>query len=117
MKLNAKYLVLNSVGAKISFSINKVLLQKLGIEKTLFITYLIEEFTQQQNEGIVKEDLSFHVSDFKISSFTTIPEYKINEIKKSLVKKELLKIKEEGTPVRSYYCINFDKLLEIMVKN
>lgn len=114
MKINSMNLLLNLLGNEANFYLNKVLLYKLGLEESFFITYLLDQFKLLKNEDKLREDLSFYASNSSISIYTTISEFRISELKKSAIEKGIIKISQEGIPTKTYYYINFDKLLEIV---
>lgn len=114
MKINSTDLLLNLLGAEVNFYLNRILLYKLGLEEAFFMTYLLDQFKLLRNEGKLRKDNSFYASNSSISLYTTISEFRISELKKSAISKEIIRIKQEGIPTKTYYYINFDKLLEIV---
>lgn len=115
--INSMTLLLNLLGAEANYYLNKTLLYTLGLEESFFITYLLDQFKLFKNEGKLREDLSFYMSNSKISVYTTISEFRITELKKSAVNKGIINIVQEGIPTKSYYYVDFDKLLEIISTN
>lgn len=114
MKLDSKSLVLNLLGTDANIQINKKVLLTLGLEEAFFLSYLIDQYKYFEREGLLREDGSFYSSNMDIALYTTLNNSQIVRIKKAGVNKELFKISLEESRTKSYYYLNFDKILEMI---
>ena len=114
MKLDSKNLVLNLLGTDANIQINKKILLTLKLEEAFFLSYLIDQYKYFEREGKLREDGSFYTSNMDIALYTTFNNSQIARVKKSGVEKELFKISLEDSSTKSYYYLNFDKILEMI---
>lgn len=114
MKLDSKNLVLNLLGTDANIQINKKILLTLKLEEAFFLSYLIDQYKYFEREGKLREDRSFYTSNMDIALYTTFNNSQIARVKKSGVEKELFKISLEDSRTKSYYYLNFDKILEMI---
>ena len=114
MKLDSKNLVLNLLGTDANIQINKKILLTLKLEEAFFLSYLIDQYKYFEREGKLREDGSFYTSNMDIALYTTFNNSQIARVKKSRVEKELFKISLEDSRTKSYYYLNFDKILEMI---
>ena len=114
MKLDSKNLVLNSLGTDANIQINKKILLTLKLEEAFFLSYLIDQYKYFEREGKLREDGSFYTSNMDIALYTTFNNSQIARVKKSGVEKGLFKISLEDSRTKSYYYLNFDKILEMI---
>lgn len=114
MKLDSKNLVLNLLGTDANIQINKKILLTLKLEEAFFLSYLIDQYKYFEREGKLREDGSFYTSNMDIALYTTFNNSQIARVKKSGVEKELFKISLEDSRTKSYYYLNFDKILEMI---
>ena len=114
MKLDSKNLVLNLLGTDANIQINKKILLILKLEEAFFLSYLIDQYKYFEREGKLREDGSFYTSNMDIALYTTFNNSQIARVKKSGVEKELFKISLEDSRTKSYYYLNFDKILEMI---
>lgn len=114
MKLDSKNLVLNLLGTDANIQINKKILLTLKLEEAFFLSYLIDQYKYFEREGKLREDGSFYTSNMDIALYTTFNNSQIARVKKSGLEKELFKISLEDSRTRSYYYLNFDKILEMI---
>ena len=114
MKLDSKNLVLNLLGTDANIQINKKILLTLKLEEAFFLSYLIDQYKYFEREGKLREDGSFYTSNMDIALYTTFNNSQIARVKKSGVEKGLFKISLEDSRTKSYYYLNFDKILEMI---
>ena len=114
MKLDSKNLVLNLLGTDANIQINKKILLTLKLEEAFFLSYLIDQYKYSEREGKLREDGSFYTSNMDIALYTTFNNSQIARVKKSGVEKGLFKISLEDSRTKSYYYLNFDKILEMI---
>lgn len=114
MKLDSKNLVLNLLGTDANIQINKKILLTLKLEEAFFLSYLIDQYKYFEREGKLREDGSFYTSNMDIALYTTFNNSQIARVKKLGVEKELFKISLEDSRTKSYYYLNFDKILEMI---
>ena len=114
MKLNSKNLVLNLLGTDANIQINKKILLILKLEEAFFLSYLIDQYKYFEREGKLREDGSFYTSNMDIALYTTFNNSQIVRVKKAGLEKNLFKISLEDSRTKSYYYLNFDKILEMI---
>lgn len=112
IKIDSETFVLNNLGGGSYFLVNSVLLYTFGAEQAIFLTYLLNQYSLYLREDKLRPDKSFYLTNQKISLYTTLSEYKIQDLKKFAIQKELIKVVQEGMPSKTYYYINFDKIAE-----
>ena len=93
--------------------INKKLLANLGLEKAVFIAYLIDKYKYLKKEGKLKDDY-FYSTDSDILLFSGLKLRTIQNIKKEGEKMGLFSIKKEGIPAKTFYKINFYKINKLL---
>lgn len=114
MKLNSKNLVLNLLGTDANIQINKKILLILKLEEAFFLSYLIDQYKYFEREGKLREDGSFYTSNMDIALYTTFNNSQIARVKKAGLEKNLFRISLEDSRTKSYYYLNFDKILEMI---
>ena len=114
MKLNSKNLVLNLLGTDANIQINKKILLMLKLEEAFFLSYLIDQYKYFEREGKLREDGSFYTSNMDIALYTTFNKSQIVRVKKAGLEKNLFRISLEDSRTKSYYYLNFDKILEMI---
>ncbi|WP_339033026.1 hypothetical protein [Fusobacterium animalis] len=114
MKLNSKNLVLNLLGTDANIQINKKILLILKLEEAFFLSYLIDQYKYFEREGKLREDGSFYTSNMDIALYTTFNNSQIVRVKKAGLEKNLFRISLEDSRTKSYYYLNFDKILEMI---
>ena len=114
MKLDSKSLVLNLLGTDANIQINKKVLLTLKLEEAFFLSYLIDQYKYFEKEGKLRQDGSFYASNMDIALYTTFNNSQIARVKKAGLEKELFRISLEDSRTKSYYYLNFDKILEMI---
>ena len=114
MKLDSKNLVLNLLGTDANIQINKKILLTLKLEEAFFLSYLIDQYKYFEREGKLREDGSFYTSNMDIALYTTFNNSQIARVKKAGLEKNLFRISLEDSRTKSYYYLNFDKILEMI---
>ena len=114
MKLNSKNLVLNLLGTDANIQINKKVLLTLKLEEAFFLSYLIDQYKYFEREGKLRQDGSFYTSNMDIALYTTFNNSQIVRVKKAGLEKNLFRISLEDSRTKSYYYLNFDKILEMI---
>ena len=114
MKLNSKNLVLNLLGTDANIQINKKVLLTLKLEEAFFLSYLIDQYKYFEREGKLRQDGSFYTSNMDIALYTTFNNSQIARVKKAGLEKQLFRISLEDSRTKSYYYLNFDKILEMI---
>ncbi|MDO4690575.1 MAG: hypothetical protein Q4A58_04700 [Fusobacterium sp.] len=114
MKLDSKNLVLNLLGQDANLQINKKLLLTLGLELGIFTSYLIDQYKYFNGNNALREDDSFYATNFDIQLYTTMNEYQIKKCKKQGQELGIFKVNMEGIPLKTYYYLDFQKILEII---
>jgi len=113
LNIDAETIVLNTFGEEAHYILNSVLLYTYGLEQSFFLTYLMNQYRLYKKEERLREDKSFYLTNQKISLYTTISEYKIQTLKKFAIENDLIQVVQEGMPSKTYYYINFEKILKI----
>lgn len=93
--------------------INKKLLANLGLEKAVFIAYLIDKYKYLKKEGKLKDDY-FYSTDSDILLFSGLKLRTIQNIKKEGEKMGLFSTRKEGIPAKTFYKINFYKINKLL---
>lgn len=93
--------------------INKKLLAILGLEKSVFIAYLIDKYKYLKKENNLKDDY-FYSTDSDISLFSGLKLKTIQNIKKEGEKIGLFSTKKEGIPAKTFYKINFYEINKLL---
>lgn len=114
MKLDSKNLVLNLLGTDANIQINKKVLLTLKLEEAFFLSYLIDQYKYFEREGKLRQDGSFYTSNMDIALYTTFNNSQITRVKKAGLEKQLFRISLEDSRTKSYYYLNFDKILEMI---
>ena len=114
MKLDSKNLVLNLLGTDANIQINKKVLLTLKLEEAFFLSYLIDQYKYFEREGKLRQDGSFYTSNMDIALYTTFNNSQIARVKKAGLEKQLFRISLEDSRTKSYYYLNFDKILEMI---
>lgn len=113
LNIDAETIVLNTFGEEAHYILNSVLLYTYGLEQSFFLTYLMNQYRLYKKEEKLREDKSFYLTNQKISLYTTISEYKIQTLKKFAIENDLIQVVQEGMPSKTYYYINFEKILKV----
>ncbi len=113
MKIDSKNIVLNILG-EANIQINKKLLLTLGLELSFFVSYLIDQYKFFEREGKLREDNSFYTTNMSVSLYTTLNDSQIIKLKKIGSEISLFKYSLEDSRTKTYYYLNFDKILEIL---
>lgn len=113
LNIDAETIVLNTFGEEAHYILNSVLLYTYGLEQSFFLTYLMNQYRLYKKEERLRSDKSFYLTNQKISLYTTISEYKIQTLKKFAIENDLIQVVQEGMPSKTYYYINFEKILKI----
>lgn len=114
MKVDSKNLVLNLLGQDANLQINKKLLLTLGLELGIFTSYLIDQYKYFSSVNGLREDESFYATNFDIQLYTTMNEYQIKKCKKEGKELGIFQVNMEGMPLKTYYYLDFNKILEIV---
>lgn len=89
--------------------LNKKLIAILGLEKSVFIAYLIDKYKQLKNENNLNNGY-FYSTDNDILLFTGLKLKTIQKIKIEGEDLGLFFVKKEGIPAKTFYKINFSKI-------
>lgn len=93
--------------------INKKLLANLGLEKAIFISYLIDKYKYFKKKDNLKDGY-FYSTDNDISLFSGLKLKTIQNIKKEEEKMGLFSTKKEGIPAKTFYKINFYEINKLI---
>ena len=89
--------------------LNKKLIATLGLEKSVFIAYLIDKYKQLKSENKLNNGY-FYSTDNHIILFTGLKLKTIQKIKVEGERIGLFFIKKEGIPSKTFYKLNFSKI-------
>lgn len=96
--------------------VSKRLIATLGLEMSVFLSFLIDKYEYYSNNNLLKDDY-FYATNNDILIFTGLKENKIQKLKSEGKKSELFFLKKIGNPAKTYYSINFEKLNNIFIQN
>lgn len=113
MKIDSKSFVLNTLSQDASWITNKKIFFTLGHQLTQILVYLIDQYKYFEANNALRKDGSFYISNIDLQVYNTMNENQIQTLKKKGVEEGIFKISLEGIPVKSYYYLNFDKIVEI----
>ena len=94
-------------------TINKLLIKVFDLETAVFISEL---FSMYDNEDIVCEDDWLYVTAEYIENDTGLTRYAQDKCIDKLEKMNILYVKKEGMPLRRYFKINSDELLDKIIE-
>lgn len=113
-KINFENILYQTLNQEASLFLNKKILSHLGLELTCFLSFLIDKGKYHKANQELTSEGYFYATDMDIYLFTTIPRNKLPKLKAAGIKNDLFKIKKEGNPVRTYYKLNFEKILSLL---
>lgn len=96
--------------------VSKRLIAILGLEMSVFLSFLIDKYEYYSNNNLLKDDY-FYATNNDILIFTGLNENKIQKLKSEGEKLELFLLRKIGNPAKTYYNINFEKLNNIFIQN
>ena len=96
--------------------VSKRLIATLGLEMSVFLSYLIDKYEYYSNNDLLKDDY-FYATNNDILIFTGLNENKVQKLKLEGEKLGLFSLKKIGNPAKTYYSINFEKLNDIFIQN
>ena len=95
--------------------VSKRLIATLGLEMSVFLSFLIDKYEYYSNNNLLKDDY-FYATNNDILIFTGLNENKIQKLKSEGEKLELFFLRKIGNPAKTYYSINFEKLNNIFTQ-
>lgn len=98
------------------FVVNQHLISRYGIEIAFVIALLVERQKVCIKNNILSSDKYFGITDVEIALYSGIRFNRIEKIKKYGKKEGLFSIKENRITKETYYRLNEEKLVEIILK-
>ena len=92
-------------------SINKKLIQKVGIIKAAYITNLVDKYKYFRDRGMLTEDGGFYLTYEEQTKQLGLSEYQLRTCKKEFIKAGILRTEMRGVPRKEFYFIDFGELL------
>lgn len=96
------------------FSVNKKLCKALGLKAAAMIGNMINKLRYFTSQGQLTEDGEFFLTNESQSEEIGLSIHEIRETKKKLMSLGILQSKMKGLPVKEYFKIDLDKLIEIV---
>ena len=99
------------------FILNRKLNSYCGLVLGAFIVFLLDKEKYHKYNGELTQDGYFYATDMDIMLMTGLTSSQVSKLKNTAVEKELIFIKREGIPLKTYYKINLQKINDIMNLN
>lgn len=99
------------------FILNRKLNSYCGLVLGTFIVFLLDKEKYHKYNRELTQDGYFYATDMDIMLMTGLTSSQVSKLKNTAVEKELVFIKREGTPLKTYYKINLQKINDIMNLN
>lgn len=99
------------------FILNRKLNSYCGLVLEAFIVFLLDKEKYHKYNGELTQDGYFYATDMDIMLMTGLTSSQVSKLKNTAVEKELIFIKREGIPLKTYYKINLQKINDIMNLN
>lgn len=99
------------------FILNRKLNSAVGLILGAFIVFLLDKEKYHKYNGELTPDGYFYATDMDIMIMTGLKSSQVTKLKSTAVEKDLVSIKKEGIPLKTYYKINLQKINEIMNLN
>ena len=112
-KINCKELTRNTLRSDAHLSINKKLIDVLGLECSAFLSDLISKEQYFEGKNQLRNNWFFNTQENRKKD-TGIPYHHQTKIVKFLSDIELLEVKREGLPSKQFFRINHEKLVYIL---
>lgn len=112
--INWDIIFMNTLSQEANLFINKKILAKFGLDLAVFIAFLANQYQYFFSQGQLTDNNMFFATDDDIFLFTNMPRTRITSIKKQAQELGLITIKKIGQPVRTYYKVNFQILVEVL---
>ena len=99
------------------FILNRKLNSYCGLVLGAFIVFLLDKEKYHKYNRELTQDGYFYATDMDIMLMTGLTSSQVSKLKSTAVKKELVSIKKEGIPLKTYYKLNLQKINEIISLN
>ena len=99
------------------FILKRKLNSYCGLVLGAFIVFLLDKEKYHKYNGELTQDGYFYATDMDIMLMTGLTSSQVSKLKNTAVEKELVFIKREGIPLKTYYKINLQKINDIMNLN
>lgn len=99
------------------FILNRKLNSYCGLVLGAFIVFLLDKEKYHKYNRELTQDGYFYATDMDIMLMTGLTSSQVSKLKNTAVEKELVFIKREGIPLKTYYKINLQKINDIMNLN
>lgn len=99
------------------FILNRKLNSYCGLVLGAFIVFLLDKEKYHKYNGELTKDGYFYATDMDIMLMTGLTSSQVSKLKNTAAEKELVFIKREGIPLKTYYKINLQKINDIMSLN
>ena len=99
------------------FILNRKLNSYCGLVLGAFIVFLLDKGKYHKYNGELTQDGYFYATDMDIMLMTGLTSSQVSKLKNTAAEKELVFIKREGIPLKTYYKINLQKINDIMNLN
>ena len=99
------------------FILNRKLNSYCGLVLGAFIVFLLDKEKYHKYNGELTQDGYLYATDMDIMLMTGLTSSQVSKLKNTAVEKELIFIKREGIPLKTYYKINLQKINDIMNLN
>lgn len=99
------------------FILNRKLNSYCGLVLGAFIVFLLDKEKYHKYNGELTQDGYFYATDMDIMLMTGLTSSQVSKLKNTAAEKELVFIKREGIPLKTYYKINLQKINDIMNLN
>ena len=112
--VNWDLIFINTLSQDANLFINKKILAKYGLDLAVFISFIANQYNYFLTTNQLTKDKMFFATDDDIFLFTNMPRTRITSIKKQAQKLGFISIKKLGQPVKTYYKVNFEFLVNIL---
>lgn len=95
-------------------TLNKTLIQKIGLNETAVLSYLINQYNYFYDKKMLNESDEFYCLNEDIIKYLNISNRQLNYTKNFLIKNEIISVVKKGLPCKSFYKINDEKVSQII---
>lgn len=105
--------ILQLLASRNFITVNKTLIQTLGIEEAIMLGELASEYDYWKNNGELEEGWFFSTVE-NVEENTTLTKYKQKKALDNLQKIGVLEVQRKGIPAKRYIKINEERVFEIL---
>lgn len=96
-------------------TVNKQLIKKLGLNEAVFIGELCAEYNYWETQDKLIEGKWFYSTRENIENNTSLSGHTQRKVIEKLQEERILEVQKKGLPAKNYYCIDFDKISQLLM--